>query len=34
MIDSGHLPVTYPGMFDIRNQALRGENTTLDTENV
>ena len=34
MIDSGHLPVTYPGMFDIRNQTLRGENTTLDTENV
>ena len=34
MIDSGHLPVRYPGRFDIRNRTLRGENVTTDTENV
>ena len=34
MIDSGHLPVRYPGRFDIRNQTLRGENIIADTENV
>ncbi|MDP6452128.1 MAG: Gfo/Idh/MocA family oxidoreductase [SAR202 cluster bacterium] len=34
MIDSGHLPVLYPGRYDIRNRTLRGENTTLDTKNV
>ena len=34
MIDSGHLPVRYPGRFDIRNTTLRGENVALDTENV
>ena len=34
MIDSGHLPVRYPGRFDIRNRTLRGENITADTENV
>ncbi|MCZ6618844.1 MAG: Gfo/Idh/MocA family oxidoreductase [Gammaproteobacteria bacterium] len=34
MIDSGHLPVRYPGRFDIRNRTLRGENVTLDTENI
>ena len=34
MIDSGHLPVRYPGRYDIRNRTLRGENTTLDTKNV
>jgi predicted dehydrogenase len=33
MIDSGDLPVRYPGRFDIRNRTLRGENVTLDTEN-
>ena len=34
MIDSGHLPVRYPGRFDIRNRTLRGENVVSDTENV
>lgn len=33
MIDSGHLPVRYPGKHDIRTRTLRGENTTADTEN-
>jgi hypothetical protein len=33
MIDDGHLPVRYPGRFDIRNHSLRGDNVTLDTEN-
>ena len=33
MIDSGQLPVRYPGRFDIRNRTLRGDNVTLDTEN-
>ncbi len=33
MIDDGHLPVRYPGRFDIRNRTLRGDNVTLDTEN-
>ncbi len=34
MIDSGHLPVRYPGRFDIRNRTLRGDNVVADTENV
>ncbi len=34
MIDSGHLPVRYPGRYDIRRRSLRGENVTADTENV
>ena len=34
MIDSGHLPVRYPGRFDIRNRTLRGDNVTADTDNV
>ena len=34
MIDSGQLPVRYPGRYDIRNRTLRGENVTADTENV
>ena len=33
MIDSGHLPVRYPGRYDIRNRTLRGENVTSDTDN-
>ena len=33
MIDSGHLPVRYPGRYDIRARLLRGENITADTEN-
>jgi predicted dehydrogenase len=33
MIDSGQLPVRYPGRYDIRNRTLRGENVTADTEN-
>ncbi|MDA1257562.1 MAG: Gfo/Idh/MocA family oxidoreductase [Chloroflexi bacterium] len=34
MIESGQLPVRYPGRFDIRNRTLRGDNVTLDTKNV
>jgi predicted dehydrogenase len=34
MIDSGHLPVRYPGMYDIRWRQLRGENMGIDTDNV
>lgn len=34
MIDSGHLPVRYPGRYDIRNRTLRGENVVVDTDNV
>ena len=34
MIDSGHLPVRYPGRFDIRNRTLRGDNVAADTDNV
>ena len=33
MIDSGQLPVRYPGRYDIRARLLRGENTVADTEN-
>ncbi len=33
MIDSGQLPVRYPGKYDIRARLLRGENTDADTEN-
>lgn len=33
MIDSGHLPVRYPGRHDIRAKQLRGENVTEDTLN-
>ena len=33
MIDSGHLPVRYPGKYDIRTRLLRGENVTVDTDN-
>lgn len=34
MIDSGHLPVRYPGMYDIRWRQLRGDNMGIDTDNV
>ena len=34
MIDSGHLPVRNPGMYDIRWRQLRGENMGTDLENV
>ncbi len=34
MIESGHLPVRYPGRYDIRNRSLRGENVAADTDNV
>lgn len=34
MIDSGQLPVRYPGKYDIRARLLRGENTEADTQNV
>jgi predicted dehydrogenase len=34
MIESGHLPVRYPGRYDIRNRTLRGENVATDTENI
>ena len=33
MIDSGHLPVRYPGRYDIRTHLLRGENVAADIEN-
>ncbi|NQW18334.1 MAG: Gfo/Idh/MocA family oxidoreductase [Chloroflexi bacterium] len=33
MIEEGHLPVRYPGRYDIRNRSLRGENTASDEEN-
>ncbi len=33
MIESGHLPVRYPGRYDIRNRTLRGENVATDTDN-
>ena len=33
MIDSGQLPVRYPGRYDIRNRTLRGENVAADTDN-
>lgn len=33
MIDSGQLPVRFPGKYDIRARLLRGENTVADTEN-
>ncbi len=34
MIESGQLPVRYPGRYDIRARLLRGENTESDTLNV
>ena len=34
MIDSGQLPVRYPGKYDIRWRQLRGGNMGVDTENV
>ena len=33
MIDDGHLPVRYPGKYDIRANRLRGENTEADSDN-
>ncbi len=33
MIESGQLPVRYPGKYDIRATQLRGENTAEDTKN-
>ena len=34
MVESGHLPVRYPGEYDIRAFLLRGENFGTDAENV
>lgn len=34
MVESGHLPVRYPGRHDIRARQLRGENVSEDVENV
>lgn len=33
MVEDGHLPVRYPGSYDIRAKLLRGENMSADTEN-
>ena len=33
MIESGHLPVRYPGKYDIRNIQLRGTNMSSDEDN-
>ena len=33
MVESGHLPVRYPGRYDIRARQLRGENMTSDVDN-
>jgi predicted dehydrogenase len=33
MVESGHLPVRYPGKYDIRNIQLRGTNMTSDEDN-
>ena len=33
MVESGHLPVRYPGRYDIRAKQLRGENMASDEDN-
>jgi hypothetical protein len=33
MVESGHLPVRYPGRYDIRAFLLRGENMDSDEKN-
>ena len=33
MVESGHLPVRYPGRYDIRAGSLRGENMSTDEDN-
>lgn len=33
MVESGHIPVHYPGRYDIRARQLRGENMSSDEEN-
>ena len=33
MVESGHLPVRYPGRYDIRDYTLRGENVSSDEQN-
>ena len=33
MVESGHLPVRYPGRYDIRARQLRGENMSSDEDN-
>lgn len=33
MVESGHLPIRYPGRYDIRARLLRGENMSSDEEN-
>jgi hypothetical protein len=33
MVESGHVPVRYPGHYDIRARLLRGENMSNDEEN-
>ena len=33
MVESGHLPVRYPGRYDIRARTLRGENMSTDEDN-
>ena len=33
MVESGHLPVRYPGRYDIRARQLRGENMSSDVDN-
>ena len=32
MVESGHLPVRYPGRYDIRACQLRGENMSSDED--
>ena len=34
MVESGQLPVKYPGRYDIRAGTLRGENMFSDEDNV
>ena len=33
MVESGYLPVRYPGRYDIRARQLRSENMGSDVEN-
>ena len=32
MVESGHLPVRYPGRYDIRDRQLRSENMASDED--
>lgn len=33
LVESGHLPIRYPGRYDIRSGSLRGENMSSDEDN-